>query len=860
MIPIGKRVVDDLYVHASAVALLADIELREQVPRAFALLAESVAHPPNVVKLNLRTGKLSLLSYPTFDEDPFPELAASWRFADADDASPVFRSYANSINRPILHRKELLVAEGYPKRKEWSALTATAESLGLFDDTSTIGFRLNWERLIQSKGYVCTARGFVPLGNDVAASPDDAPIGFAAGIQRHLTALARSSLSAPMQLLIRHRLLTPEASLFDYGCGRGDDLSLLSQEGFRVAGWDPHFAPERPRLEADVVNLGFVINVIEDPAERVEAITKAFALTRGVLAASVMLHPSAPAGRPFRDGVLTSRQTFQKYFTQGEFKDYLEHILHRPVHMAGPGVAFVFASEEWEQRYSAGRYQTRGVAERLLTARVLKRREVIPRAPRAPKVPRTSKAELRFRESKPYLDGLWELSLDLGRWPDLEEVSRLGPLPQACTTLSAAVRLIEAHYDLEILRSAAATRTDDLRVFFAAQQFEKRPPFHQLEPRLRRDVKAFFGDYQSAQAAGLRLLQDTSSSEQLLSACKQAVEDGLGWLDADHSLQLHFDLVERLPAILRAYVNCGLILWDAIGQVDLVKIHIGSGKLTLLEYDDFDKQPLPTLSKRVKINLRKLDYDMFEYGSPSYPKPLLYAKSRYMHEDQPGYAEQKAFDDAMEAAGLLPEDGPDPSAEALSLAMNLSRYAVKGVRLVRSSTIPDLDQRCGQNFTYRQIIECGETQSRLGLRNLPLRPQTYNALHDLAVRVLDPVVEYFGAIKLTYGFCSPELSKHITKRVAHQLDQHASCELNANNRMICSRGGSACDFLVEDEDMEQVADWIIANLPFDRLYFYGLDRPLHVSYSERGERKAYRLIATAAGSTVPRAYNLRPAV
>lgn len=854
MASFGKRVVDDLYVHETAVPLFADPAQREQVVRAFALFDKSADVRPNVAKLNLRTGKLSLLSYPGFDEEPFPELAASWRFSEAADTSPVFRSYSNSINRPILHRKELLVAEGYPRRKEWAALTATAESLGLFDDTTTIGFRLNWERLIQSKGYACTAQGFVPLGNDETSGLVEETPGTEAGIQRHLTALARSSLSAPIQLLIRHRLLTPEVSLFDYGCGRGDDLSLLNQEGFKATGWDPHFAPERPRIEADVVNLGFVVNVIEDPAERVEAITKAFALARGVMAASVMLHPTTPAGRPFGDGVLTSRQTFQKYFSQGEFKDYLEHILHRPVHMVGPGVAFAFSSEEWEQRYSSGRYQTREVAQRLLMARVLKRRDTTPRAPRAAKAPRPTKTELRFLEAKPYLDKLWELSLNLGRWPDPEEAAKLGPLPRVCITFFSAVRQIESRYDLALLRNAAETRADDLRVFFAAQQFEKRPPFHQLEPRLRRDLKIFFGDYQSAQAAGLRLLQETSNTEQLLKACQGAAEDGLGWLDADHSLQLHLDLVERLPALLRAYVNCGLVLWDAIGQVDLVKIHIGSGKLTLLEYDDFEKQPLPTLRRRVKINLRKLDYDMFEYGSPAYPKPLLYAKSRYMHEDQLGYAEQKAFDDAMEAVGLLPGDGTEPPLEALRQAMNLARYSVKGMRLVRSNVIPDLDQRCGQSFTYRQLIECGETQSHLGLRNLPLRPQTYNALHDLAVRVLDPVVDYFGAIKLTYGFCSSELSKHITKRVAHQLDQHASYELNANNRMICSRGGAACDFLVEDEDMAQVADWIIANLPFDRLYFYGSDRPLHVSYSEKGEGKAYRLVATEGGRLMPRPY------
>ncbi len=44
------------------------------------------------------------------------------------------------------------------------------------------------------------------------------------------------------------------------------------------------------------------------------------------------------------------------------------------------------------------------------------------------------------------------------------------------------------------------------------------------------------------------------------------------------------------------------------------------------------------------------------------------------------------------------------------------------------------------------------------------------------------------------------------------------------------RAGAACDFIVEDEDMRGVAEWIIQNLPFDRMYFYWIDRSIHISY------------------------------
>jgi hypothetical protein len=313
-------------------------------------------------------------------------------------------------------------------------------------------------------------------------------------------------------------------------------------------------------------------------------------------------------------------------------------------------------------------------------------------------------------------------------------------------------------------------------------------------------------------------------------------------------------MVDRLPLLLRAYVACGLILWEAISEVQLVKIHITSGKLTLLEFDDFDSRPVPLLRRRIKVNIRKQDCDLFEYDNSGHAKPLLYRKSRYLHEDYPGYAEQASFDEALEATGILGESEFGPPPELLAERLESRRLAISGMRLVRSERIPDLDDPCGAHFTFRSLIECGETQRRLGIKNLPLNPASYNALHDLATQVLDPVVDYFGGIKVTYGFCSAELGKHITKRVAPKLDQHAACEVGRRKGPICDRLGAACDFIVEDEDMREVVDWIIANLPFDRLYFYGPDRPIHISYGPQNSRAAYQMVGTASGAVVPKRY------
>jgi DNA phosphorothioation-associated putative methyltransferase len=851
---VGKRILDDLYVHIDAAERRLDGAHWDSVSAAREQL-HGQAHTPNVVKLNLRTGRFSLLAYPDFEIAPFPELAASWTMSEAGEFS--YRTYQDSLNPPILHRKELLVPEDWPQRTQWVDLTKTAESIGLFDETRAIGFRLNWERLIASKGYRLVGQALLPQGNEDNEGPPSDGTTTSPGIQRHLTAMVRNSLSAPVQLLIRSGLLAPGISFFDYGCGRGGDMAGLSEDGYEVGGWDPHYAPANPQFTADVVNLGFVVNVIEDPGERVEAITKAAALARGVLAVSVMLYTNEVAGKPYGDGFRTSRSTFQKYFSQGEFKDFLEHVLSLPVLMAGPGIALVFTDRDWEQRYLSGKYRRRNVAHRLLDLDASgRRRTSLPRERllRPPRPPRPSKEQLLLEESRPILDQLWKLALDLGRWPEPPEVPNLAEVEVVAGSLARARGMLAKNYDGSLLSAAAKDRRDDVLVFLAAQQFSRRPPYRSLEPRLQRDIKTFFGDYTAAQAAAVRLLLDTADPAKLLAAAKDAAQRGLGWLEAEHSLQLHISLVDRLPALLRVYVACGLVLWDATSEVQLVKIHIDSGKLTLMELDDFDQAPLPLLRRRVKVNLRKLDCDLFEYGTAAHPAPLLYRKGRYLNEDCPGYGEQLAFDEALEQTGVLGISEYGPSPQELVELLEFRRLQVRNGKLVESDRIPDLDQPCGSHFTFRNFVECGETQVRTAIKNVPLNPATYNALHNLAEKVLDPVIDYFGGIRLTYGFCSAELGRHIKARVAPRLDQHASCELSLRRKPTCTRKGAACDFLVDDEDMREVAEWIVANVPFDRLYFYGSDRPVHVSFGPEQSRTAYAMVLSKNQQLIPRPF------
>ena len=165
-------------------------------------------------------------------------------------------------------------------------------------------------------------------------------------------------------------------------------------------------------------------------------------------------------------------------------------------------------------------------------------------------------------------------------------------------------------------------------------------------------------------------------------------------------------------------------------------------------------------------------------------------------------------------------------------------------------------ENCSKYFQYIDFIHCGETQTQTQLSNLPKDPRTISAIEKIALTILDPIVEQFGEIKLTYGFCSNDLLKQIKKRpkpgIAPQLDQHAGYEVNTRGNPICKRKGFACDFYVPGTDSLVVAQWIVNNLSFDRLYYYGNNRPIHISIAPENNCAVTLLIQSSAGRLIPK--------
>ena len=147
--PVGKLLPDDLYVHRSALDTLEPLlRIYEGCGRAYLGDVEGA----NVIKIHRRSGKLSYLVYPEFDDDPHPALLRSIR-VNLRTRQIESTDYAQSTNPPVLHRKETFLTADHPLHAKFARLTQQEEKHGLLDDTATIGTRRAWSRRLAERGF-----------------------------------------------------------------------------------------------------------------------------------------------------------------------------------------------------------------------------------------------------------------------------------------------------------------------------------------------------------------------------------------------------------------------------------------------------------------------------------------------------------------------------------------------------------------------------------------------------------------------------------------------------------------------------------------------------------------------------------
>ncbi len=445
-------------------------------------------------------------------------------------------------------------------------------------------------------------------------------------IERHRAAIARNDISRPVRLAIDWSILNQDTTFFDYGCGFGGDVQRVANLGYTSAGWDPYYYPDTSISAADVVNLGYVLNVIEDQEERRQSLIQAWELTHKVLivAAQVLINAPSKTQLAYSDGIVTRRNTFQKYYEQAELKTYINQVLNVDAVPVALGVYFVFRDEAQKQSFKAIRFFS------------------------STATPRVRIPSKRFEDYQEQLQPLMDFFTKRGRLPvkgelvnQLELLSEFGNLRRAFGVILQATD--ETEWD-----AIAYRRSLDIQVYLALTHFDQRPKFHQLAPEMRYDIKAFFGNYEEACQVADQKLFSLGNPKVVQTACEKSK---IG-KHTRGALYVHISALAALDPLLRIYEGCAS---RTIGRVDgatLIKYYTDKPQISYLFYPDFDQDSHPALKASITIDLKTLYITHRDYENRANP-PILHRKETFVTSNYPRYEEFAKLTQQEQQLGLL---------------------------------------------------------------------------------------------------------------------------------------------------------------------------------------------------------------
>ena len=613
---IGKHLPNALYVHTDALSDLDPI-LRDYEAQAQKLVDN--LDRATIVKFSTESPKVSYLYYPDFDRDPHPQLHQSI-IVDLATEQVSVRQYHNSHNPPILHRKETFVGTDYPLYQTFAELTQQEVALGLLDNSRHIGTLQEWTRLLLQQGvFTVEHRVACPIDSPVAGKQTIL-------IERHKAALKRSELSRPVRIALEADLFKEGTTFFDYGCGCGEDVKQIASQGYSSSGWDPYYRPDAELEAADIVNLGYIINVIEDIAERRQALIRAWELTRRVLivSAQVLVDDRRRGLVAYGDGIVTNRNTFQKYYEQEELKLYIEQVLEVESIPAGLGIYVVFRDEAEAESFRASRLYSS------LTT---------------PKIQAQVK---NFEDYRELLTPLMDFYTRRGRLPVKGELSSEAAIKEEFRSYQRAFKVILQATSHQEWEAIAEQRRQDLLVYLALGKFSGRPTIRKLAPDIKADVKALFGSYKQACTIADLLLVHVGDLTKIANLCKSS---NIG-KQLNGAIAVHISALEKLPPLLRLYEGCASRNFYRLENANIVKLYYNKPKITYLVYPEFDTQAHPSLQATMEVDLHNLSVTYHDISDETNPL-ILHQKDTLVAPDYPSYKKFVRLTKKEQKSGLL---------------------------------------------------------------------------------------------------------------------------------------------------------------------------------------------------------------
>ncbi len=472
--------------------------------------------------------------------------------------------------------------------------------------------------------------------------------------------MRRDNLSRPVRLALLHELLRPGRTFFDYGCGRADDIRILGLEGFDADGWDPHHRASTSPKSADIVNLGYVVNVIEDSRERSATLKQAWALAQSVLVVSARLVDERDEAHvaPLHDGWVTRRGTFQKFYSHDELGGWIEATLAAAPVAAGLGVYYVFRDVADRESYLASRFR------------------------RHTSVQRRRATDEAFERHRDLLQPVIDFIGNRGRLPDATELQAVDQLEEVFGTLKRALRVVSAVTDDDAWTRVKRERTVDLLVHLALARFHGRPRWSELPDALQRDVRAFFPSYVKACEQADKLLFATGNRDAVRLAARASTVGKL----TPNGLYIHISALHEVPALMRVYEGCARALVGTVEEANVVKLHRDEAVVSYLAYPTFENDPHPALDQSVVCDLVGQRVSLSRFGNRSNP-PILHRKELFVADSYPSRQKFARLTAAEERLGLYDEPSTIGTRDGWASTLDRQGLALRGHRLVRSERL-----------------------------------------------------------------------------------------------------------------------------------------------------------------------------
>lgn len=473
---------------------------------------------------------------------------------------------------------------------------------------------------------------------------------------RRKTAITRTDYSRPIRIALADGLVGSRATVLDFGCGRGDDVRHLRLIDIEANGWDPAHRADAELSPAEIVNLGYVVNVIEDSQERTECLARAWSFAKCALIVSARLTSETPelaSVAPYGDGFVTSIPTFQKFYEQAELKNWIEAHLPEPAVAAGPGVFYVFRDSMDRIAFLASRYRRRD-------------HQHLP------------SVESTIEEHRELLRPLIDFFEEHGRGPAEDELPGSEEIRERFGSLRRAMRLVQRAHDAEAWKRIVTARGEDLLIFLALSRFDGRPRFGQLPLPVRRDIRAVFSSYRRAcEEADVALL----AAGDMARVSKVASGSTIG-KRTPSAIYVHESAFDSMPPLLRLYEGCARGYIGRVEGANVIKLHTDEPRVSYLSYPEFESDPHPALAESTTVHLRTFRVRERDYRGARNP-PILHRKETFLASDHPLHAKFSRLTRQEESKGLYGSTTTIGTRQGWERVLSEKRLVLRGHRLIR---------------------------------------------------------------------------------------------------------------------------------------------------------------------------------